>query len=79
MTELKNDSEILFRQIHPSFILDGQICSQPFCPTVKDENKLSVDRELITTPAAAFALFTANGGGRWPSAACPWVSFGRKN
>ncbi len=62
MTELKNDSEILFRQIHPSFIQDRQISSQPFYPTKKDGDKLSVDRESMTTPAAAFALFTTNGG-----------------
>jgi hypothetical protein len=61
MTELENDSEILFRQIHPSFIQDGLISSQPFYPTSKDDDKLSVDRESMTTPAAAFALFIAKG------------------
>jgi hypothetical protein len=63
MTEtLIDNSELLFRQVHPSFIQDGQISSQPFCPTPKDDNKLSVDRGSKTTPQVSHSLFTANGG-----------------
>jgi hypothetical protein len=59
--KIKDDSEILFRQIHPSFLQDGQPSSQPFCPTAKDENKLSVDRSSLTTASESFALFQSNG------------------
>jgi hypothetical protein len=55
-------SEILFRQIHPHFIQDGQICSPAFCPTPKDNNLLSVDRGSLTTAQAARHLFVTNGG-----------------
>ena len=37
-----NNSTNLFRQISPTFIKDGQVTSQAFTPTRKDEKKLSV-------------------------------------
>jgi hypothetical protein len=58
---LTTDEELLFRQIHPSFVESGYPSSQPFLPTSKDDNKLSVDRSTITTPSNAFALYTSNG------------------
>jgi hypothetical protein len=59
---LTDEDEILFRQIHPSFVeKDGQPSSQPFHPMDKDDNKLSVDRSTITDAAAAFGLYIANG------------------
>jgi hypothetical protein len=58
---LIDESEILFRQIHPSFVEDGQVSSQPFRPTDKDNNKLSVDRSAITDAEKAFVLYTGNG------------------
>lgn len=36
-----NSETILIRQIHPSFIQDGRVGSNAFCPTSKDEGKLS--------------------------------------
>jgi len=34
---------LLLRQIHPSFMRNGEPTSQAFQPTSKDENRLSVD------------------------------------
>src|ERR1700761_2423628 len=59
---LTETSELLLRQIHPSFIQDGQISSQPFCPTLKDDHKLSLDRSSLTSAREARTLFIANGG-----------------
>lgn len=59
--KLDDENELLFRQVHPSFVIDGQVSSQPFHPTDKDDNKLSVDRASLTTAANSHALYTANG------------------
>ena len=59
--QLTDDAEILFRQIHPNFWQDGEPSSQPFLPTPKDKNKLSIDRSTLTSASASFALFTGNG------------------
>lgn len=61
-TSLTEMAELLFRQIHPNFIQNGQIGSPAFCPTPKDDNKLSVDRSSMTTPQASRQLFVSNGG-----------------
>lgn len=64
MTDLLIDQhEILFRQIHPEFMQNGEPSSQPFCPTAKDESKLSVDRSTLTTAARSFELFKESGLG----------------
>lgn len=70
---LAEDDEVLFRQVHPSFVQDDEPSSQPFAPTPKDENKLSVDRGSLTTPPASHALYVS--GGR-QSAAVFGVSVG---
>ena len=57
-TCLADDEELLFRQVHPSFVRDGRPSSQAFRPTAKDEGKLSVARGSLTTPAAAYRLYT---------------------
>ncbi len=60
--QLTYEDEILFRQIHPSFVeKDGYPSSQPFHPTDKDDNKLSVDRSSITNAAGAFSLYLSKG------------------
>lgn len=58
---LIDPGEVLFRQIHPSFLDNGKPSSQPFAPTQKDEAKLSVDRSALTDAAESFALFTGTG------------------
>ncbi|MDP8999470.1 MAG: hypothetical protein M3O46_05100 [Myxococcota bacterium] len=59
---LSDDEELLFRQVHPSFVRDGRPSSQAFRPTAKDEGKLSVARGSLTTAAGAFELHTAGLG-----------------
>ncbi len=58
---LHDSEEVSFRQIHPSFVFDGQPFSQPFVPTDKDNNKLSVGRSAVTDAARAFALYVNDG------------------
>ena len=53
--------EVLFRQIHPNFYDNNYPGSGQFAPSPKDENKLSVDRSTLTTPATSHRLFTGNG------------------
>lgn len=59
--KLSDADEVLFRQIHPSFMEDGEPSSQPFMPTPKDQNQLSVDRGSITTAKASHDLFLSAG------------------
>lgn len=48
--------ELLYRQVHPSWVRDGRPTSQAFTPTKKDENQLSTARSTLTTPEAAYRL-----------------------
>lgn len=59
--KLVDGQEVLFRQIHPDLVQDGEPSSSSFRPKEADDNKLSVDRGSMTTPADAFALYTGNG------------------
>jgi len=59
---LSDAAELLYRQVHPSFVRDGRPTSQAFRPTPKDENKLSVARASLTTARAAHELFTGGLG-----------------
>ncbi|MCP2038342.1 hypothetical protein [Chryseobacterium sp. HSC-36S06] len=61
------DSTLLHRQIHPSFIVGKQIStqvfeisSQVFLPTPKDEGKLSVYNDDKFTAQESFEHFTKN-------------------
>ncbi len=59
---LTDAGEVLFRQIHPTFVEDdGEPSSQPFIPSKKDNNMLSVDRSSLTDVASSHALYIANG------------------
>lgn len=55
---LTDKAELLFRQVHPNWLNDGQPSSQAFKPTLKDEGKLSTARAAKTTPEAAFVHHT---------------------
>lgn len=70
---LVDGAEVLFRQVHPDLMQDGEPASSAFRPKEADENMLSVDRGALTTPQGAFDLFTANG---FTSAAVYGVSVG---
>ena len=55
---------LLLRQVHPSWVNDGQPTSQAFRPTPKDEHKLSVyDGDLISADDA-WAHYTSKLGNR---------------
>jgi len=59
--QLTDNDEILYRQVHPSFVQDGIPSSQTFMPTPKDKNMLSVDRSSLTSAAESYTLFTSGG------------------
>jgi hypothetical protein len=61
MTRVKtlvDSDELLFRQVHSSWIREGRVSSQAFRPMPKDKGHLSVDRGSITTAEASYQLFT---------------------
>jgi hypothetical protein len=60
--ELDDGDELLFRQVHPSFVRDGRPSSQAFRPTPKDEGRLSVARSSLTTASEAFELYAKGRG-----------------
>ena len=51
---LTDPDELLYRQVHPSFVVDGVPSSQAFAPTRKDEGQLSIARGSLTTAEAAY-------------------------
>lgn len=62
MSEVLNDgAEMLFRQIHPSLMHNGEPASNRFVPSALDEGLLSVDRSSLTTAEGSHALYTSSG------------------
>lgn len=55
---LEDSDELLYRQVHPSWVQAGRPTSQAFRPTPKDAGLLSVSRGAFTTAEAAFRLHT---------------------
>ncbi len=53
---LVDPDELLFRQVHPTFVQDERPSSQAFKPTPKDEKQLSVARGSLTDPVSAHDL-----------------------
>jgi len=60
--QLADLDELLFRQVHPSWVRDAEPTSQAFKPTPKDTGRLSVARASMTTAEAAFQLHTRSRG-----------------
>ena len=58
---LRDESVALFRQIHPSWVADGQISSQAFSPMPKDNGMLSVRQSTIVSAREAYQFHTALG------------------
>lgn len=58
---LTDAEEVLFRQIHPNFIHNGQPASDRFKPQPNDAGMMSVDRGSLTTASASHALYTKAG------------------
>lgn len=59
--KLSVDEEVLFRQIHPNSLHDGEPSSDRFRPSAMDANMLSTDRSSLTSAEGAHALFTSTG------------------
>jgi hypothetical protein len=59
--KLTDAAEIVFRQIHPNCMHEGEPSSDRFRPSEKDANKLSVDRSALVTAEQAHTLYTRNG------------------
>jgi hypothetical protein len=55
---LTDADELLFRQVHPSWVREGRITRQAFQPTSKDELKLSVARSSVTDAKGAYEHHT---------------------
>jgi hypothetical protein len=49
-----DSDELLYRQVHPSFVRDGRPSSQAFRPTPKDDGQLSVARGSLTSAEDAY-------------------------
>jgi hypothetical protein len=57
-----NDSTILLRQVHPSFVQDGRVTSQAFRPTPKDDKQLSVYHGDMISASGSWEHFVAQPG-----------------
>lgn len=57
-TLLTGQDEVLYRQVHPSWLDDGVPTSQAFTPTPKDKGELSIARGSLTTPEGAYKHYT---------------------
>jgi hypothetical protein len=55
---LSDLGESLYRQVHPTWVVDGVPSSQAFRPTKKDEGMLSIALGSRTTPEGAFLHHT---------------------
>ena len=61
MAKLTDEAEILFRQIHPNHMSNGNPSSDRFRPTPNDAGKLSVDRSAIVSAAESYHNYINNG------------------
>jgi hypothetical protein len=57
-TRLTDPDELLFRQVHPSWLDDDVPTSQAFTPTAKDDGELSIARGSLITAEAAYEHYT---------------------
>jgi hypothetical protein len=53
-----NDQTLMLRQIHPTFLREGEVSSQAFFPFPKDAGKLSVYDGDQISPADAYRHYT---------------------
>lgn len=52
-----NKPEICYRNVHPTFVVNGKISSQAFRPNLQDEGKLSTGRESVVTAEDFFQAY----------------------
>lgn len=60
--------EVLHRQVHPSWVVDGHPSSQAFIPTPKDGGQLSVSRDSLADAKESYARHVGRGlatAGTW--------------
>lgn len=55
---LGDQTELLWRNTHPTWIVNGKLTSQAFRPTPKDQQKLSAARESKVSAEENFKEFT---------------------
>jgi len=55
------DGEILFRQINPAFLVEGEFTSQIFEVTPKDQGELSIDQQRLSSAKEAHERFVGQG------------------
>lgn len=60
-SSLTDNTEVLFRQIHPNSFDNGQPGSDRFRPSEKDQDMLSVDRSAVTTAEEAYKRYVKSG------------------
>ena len=61
-SELNDVGELLYRQVHPTFVLAGRPTSAAFVPSKKDAGMLSVTRGSLVSAEAAWNLHTTGKG-----------------
>lgn len=59
--KIADHDEVMFRQVHPDFIQQGEPSSCRFRPQSNDEGKLSIDRGSLTTAPQSYALYSSTG------------------
>jgi hypothetical protein len=65
---IADQSELLHRNAHPQFIVNGRVSSQAFRRTEEDEGQLSVQQDSKANAQVAYERFVARGlksGGIW--------------
>lgn len=55
---LEDVGELLYRQVHPTWVEDGVPSSQAFKPTTKDKGKLSIARGSLITAKGTYQHYT---------------------
>ncbi len=58
MTIIADPEEILLRQVHPQFYVDGKLGSRAFKPNSGDAGFMSADRECVHSAEEAFLHYT---------------------
>ena len=61
MSKLTDQTEVLYRQIHPDFFTDGAPSSDRFKPYSNDDGLMSTDRSSLTTPKDSHSLYVSQG------------------
>lgn len=61
MSKIDDSGEVQFRQIHPSWMEEGDPTRQAFAPSTKDEGCLSLDRSLGINAKQSYENYTSLG------------------